>query len=439
MNHGVARRSVTRLYHVHRRWLAQRVAAGDTGPMDYIRFILRNWRLLGFGFVLSFGSSFGQTFFISLSSAEIRDSFGLTHGAFGLAFTVATLTSGVCLVWAGRLIDRLDLRLFSALVIGGLIAGMVALSFAGSLAALVVALFLLRFCGQGLMIHTTSTTMARYFDRDRGKALSIGLLGQPLGEAVLPIVAVGFIVAVGWRDAWALSAAGMITVSLLLVPWLLRGHGTRHREFLSRTLGDSGSTVSSGSETRQWSRGDVLRDPRFYLLAPVVLAFPFIGTGLFFHQVHIAETRGWPLELLASAFVIFAFARVMASLLFGPAIDRFGATRLVTLPLVPLIAALLAIMVSDSPLVPFIYLGSLGLSIGMLIPLLGAVWSELYGVLHIGAIKAMSTGIIVLGSATSPAIFGSLIDKGVTIGQISAFCLVYVVAAGLLVALRFRQ
>ena len=408
--------------------------------MQYLRFIVGNWRLLGFGFALSFGSSFGQTFYISLSSAEIRAEFGLSHGAFGLAFTIATLASGLALIWAGRQIDRLDLRLFTALVVGALVAAMAAFSVVGSVVALTLVLFLLRFCGQGLMIHTASTTMARYFDRDRGKALGVGLLGQPLGEAVLPLVGVGFIAAVGWRDAWGLSAAAMSAVCLLLLPWLLRGHGVRHREFLVRTAAAAGvSAAAAAAPVRQWTRAEVLRDPQFYVMMPMVLAFPFIGTGFFFHQVYIAETRGWPLELLASAFVGFAAMRVVTSLTFGPAIDRFGATRLVIWPLLPLGIALVAVIASESPLVPFVYLAAMGVSIGMLIPLLGALWAELYGALHIGAIKALSTAIVALGSATSPAIFGVLIDRGVSIGTIAALCLAYVLAAGAAAAWKFRR
>ncbi len=398
--------------------------------MEYLRFILRNWRLLGFGFAMSLGSSFGQTFFISLSSADIRAEFGLSHGQFGTAFTIATLASGISLIWAGRLIDRVDLRLFTFVVVVTLVGAMVAFSFVGSLVALVVTLFLLRFCGQGLMVHTSSTTMARYFDRDRGKALSIGMLGQPLGEAVLPLAAVAFIAAVGWRDAWLLTAVSMAAVCVVLLPWLLRGHDIRHREFLARTVGAGLSGAAVAKARRQWTRAEVMRDPRFYYMSTVVLAFPFIGTGLFFHQVYIADTKGWSLELLASAFIGFAVMRVVTSLVFGPAIDRYGAARLVTL---------VAVMISDSAAIPFIYLGALGISIGMLIPLLGALWTELYGALHIGAIKALSTGIVVLGSATSPAIFGVLLDHGISIERIAAGCLAYVILSGVLVAACFRH
>jgi MFS family permease len=211
--------------------------------MGYLRFIVQGWRLLGFGFVMSFGSSFGQTFYISLSGADLRAEFGLSHGGFGTAFTVATLASGVALIWAGRLIDRLDLRFFTFGVVGGLIGAMAALSFVTSIGALVGVLFMLRFCGQGLMVHTASTTMVRYFDRDRGKALSVAMLGQPVGEAALPLAAVAAIAAVGWRDAWLNAALIMATVCALLLPALLRGHGARHREFLARTAGDGKGTV----------------------------------------------------------------------------------------------------------------------------------------------------------------------------------------------------
>jgi MFS family permease len=401
--------------------------------MHYLRFIVHNWRPLAFGFVMTLGSSFGQTFYISLSSAYIRTDFGLSHGEFGMAFTVATLASGVSLIWAGRLIDVIDLRLFAFAVVAPLVGAMAALSVVDSLAALIVVLFVLRLCGQGLMVHTASTTMARYFSSDRGKALSVGLLGQPVGEAILPLAAVATIAAVGWRDAWLMTAVAMAAACAALLPWLLRGQGARHREFLVRTAGTGRPGDAAAPAPRQWTRAEVLRDPRFYLVSVVVLAFPFIGTGFFFHQVYIAEAKGWSLALLASAFIGFAVMRVAASLAFGPAIDRFGATRLVTLPLVPLVATLVCVMASDSPAVPFVYLGALGLSVGMLIPLLGALWTELYGALHIGAIKALSTAVVVLGSATSPAIFGALIDHGVSIERISAGCLAYVVLSGVAV------
>ena len=82
----------------------------------YVAFVRSNIRFLGFGMVLAVFSSFGQTFFISLFSGEFRAAFGLSHGEFGSIYSIATVASGLSIIWAGRLIDRYALRSFSLAV-----------------------------------------------------------------------------------------------------------------------------------------------------------------------------------------------------------------------------------------------------------------------------------------------------------------------------------
>ena len=403
--------------------------------MNYLRFLRDNWRFVGFGFIMSLSSSFGQTFYIALSGADIRAEFGLTHGGFGSWFAVATIASAASLIWLGRVIDRVDLRWYTLAVCGGMVVAMLVIASAPTIAILAVGLYLARLTGQGLMVHISTTSMGRYFAADRGKAVSVAAMGQSWGEAILPAVVVTSIAWLGWRGTW-FAAAALVAVALaVLVPWLMRGYGERHRAYLDRT-GQS-ATPSRGSGA-QWTRGEVLRDPRFYVIAAAVLSFSFIGTGLFFHQVHIASVKGWPLELLASAFVLFAVLKVVTSLAVGSLIDRFGSVPMLPVMLVPLAATLIAIAASDAAIVPFVYLGLLGVSVGILMPTQGSLWPELYGVVHLGAIRAMVAALIALTSATSPAVFGWLLDAGVSIETISLFCLAYVVASGGLVVWTFR-
>jgi MFS family permease len=404
--------------------------------MRYLLFLRDNWRFVGFGFVMSLSSSFGQTFYIALSGADIRAEFGLTHGGFGSWFAVATIASAATLVWLGRVIDRVDLRLYTAGACCGLIAAMLVIASAPTIAVLAVGLYLARLTGQGLMIHISSTSMGRYFEADRGKAVSVAAMGQSLGEAVLPAIVVAAIVMLGWRGTWYTAAAAATVALAVLVPWLMRGYGERHRAYIERSGRRSGQSQSSRA---QWTRGEVLRDFRFYVAAAAVVSFSFIGTGVFFHQVHIANVKGWPLELLASAFVLFAVLKVVTSLAVGTLIDRIGSVRLLPVMLLPLAAMLVAIAVSDAAIVPFVYLGLLGVSVGVLMPVMGALWPELYGVVHLGAIRAMMAALIALTSALSPAVFGVLLDAGVSIETISLFCLAYVVVSGALVMWTFRS
>ena len=115
---------------------------------NYIRFAVDNRRFLAFGFLVALSSSFGQTFFIGVFGPGLREEFGLTHGDWGLVYMAGTLASALVLPWSGRLIDRIDLRVFSAAVFIGLAAACFVMATTGHVAVLVLAIFLLRQFGQ---------------------------------------------------------------------------------------------------------------------------------------------------------------------------------------------------------------------------------------------------------------------------------------------------
>ena len=399
-------------------------------------FIVENRRFLAFGLLLTVFSSFGQTFYIALFSAEIRGAFDLSHGDFGQLYGLATLASGACLIWLGRKIDAVDLRLYSALASAGIVAACLFMSAVSSVALLWLAVFALRLTGQGLMTHTAATSMARYFDDRRGIAVSVASLGHSAGEAVFPLMAVALIAAIGWRETWVAVGLALAAVLVPLVLWTLKGHGERHRRYLERL---AAARRESAPAARQWSRRDVLRDPRFYLAMPAVQAPSFIGTGLFFHQVHLVETKGWSLAWFAGAFTAYAVATIAATLLAGAMVDRTSAVRLMRIHLLPMGLALGALAAFDHPYVAYVYLLLFGVSAGASLTVTGAVWAEVYGVAHLGAIRALTMALMVFSSALGPAVMGVMIDAGVGMEAIAAMCLALVVAATVLAVIAFRE
>ncbi len=389
----------------------------------YLRFLRASPRLLAFGFVLAFFSSFGQTFFIGLFNADIREAFALSHGGFGSIYSAATLVSGLSLPWLGRLVDEFDLRVYSYAVAVLLAAACFGLAAAQSALVLGLAIFGLRLGGQGLMSHVSVTSMARYFEGDRGKAVSVASAGHPLGEAVLPLTAVAVAGALGWRGAWTVFGAAVILVLVPLIAWTLRGHGERHRHHLAR-IGAMGTDLRG-----HWSRGEVVRDRRFRLILPAMLASSFIVTGLFFHGPHLAETKGWTLSWFAGSFAAYAVATVASALAAGPLIDRVGARRVVPFYLIPLGVALALLSALDHPLVAFAFMVTAGISTGANIIMAAALWAELYGTAHIGAIRAMVQALMVLSTAASPVAMGWLLDLGASMEAIALGCLAWVLAA----------
>ncbi len=390
-------------------------------------FLRAHARLLGFGVLMTYCSSAGQTFFISLFSGEIRGAFQLSDGEFGSLYSLGTLASAAVLLGAGRLIDRMPLQVFAAGVLVLLAAVCLLMGLAGNAVLLVCALFGLRFFGQGLASHSAIVAMGRYFEATRGRAVSIATLGHTLGEATLPAIAVAALALAGWREVWSGTAVVLIAV-VPLVFLLLKGQRARDEAFRRERAARSGD--DSGSVDR--TLGGALRDHGLWLRLPALLASPFIGTGLIFHQVHLCETKGWPLSLMAGSFTVYAACSLAALLLAGPLVDRFGARRLVPLALIPLVFGCLALAGSANPLVATLFMGLLGITTGIGAVLMGALWPELYGTTHLGAIRAFATSAMVFGTGLSPAVMGFFIDRGVAMEAIALASALYcVLASGL--------
>ena len=396
-------------------------------PAAYLIFVRNNARFLAFGFTMAFASSFGQTYFIGAFGPAVRAEFGLSHTAWGAIYMIGTLASAALLPWTGQQIDRLDLRRYATLVAAALILAAAVMALVPSAALLVVAIFLLRQSGQGLSTHVSSTAMARYFDSDRGKAVAVGSLGFSAGEMLLPFLAVLAIGAVGWRATYG-GVALILAFGLLPLIWfLLRGHDLRHSSHLERSS-QVGAPVS-----QSWSRAQVLRHKRFYLLLPALAAPSFIATALFFHHLTLAEVKGWSAAWITGSYWLYALGAVLASLASGPLVDRLTAVRVLPAFLLPMVCGLLVIALFDGAFWVWPYLLLLGVTGGVSYTAMTALWAEIYGVGHLGAIRSLMVAVSVFSSALGPVTVGAMMDAGISIEMICAgealYCLL---ASGLL-------
>lgn len=407
--------------------------------MRYAAFLRNDWRLLAFGFALTCFSGFGQTFFIGVFGGDLRETFSISHGEYGQFYMVATLASSATLLQVGRLLDHVDLRLFTALVCLGVSGACLLMSVAGTTLVLVLSLYALRLSGQGLMGHTAFTTMARYFDSERARAMSIAALGFSAGWALFPRTGDWLLERFPWQVAWRwVALAALLTVPLAL--WLLRGHGHRHERWRRRIDQDEAPPGTAPvARDRQWTRAEVLRDPRFYLLAPGLVAGPLLITGFVFHGVHLADAKGWGRAWLASCNAGLGIAAAVTSLLLGPLTDRFGARRLVRILLVPLSLSMLALALVRHPGGALGYMVMAGVNFGAATPVIGSLWADLYGVLHLGAIRALASAVMVLSTALAPFLMGVLFDAGLSIEQVAALAVAYTVLAAVLIEVAMRR
>lgn len=381
------------------------------------------------GIALSYLSSFGQNFFIAVFGGEIRQGFGLSNGQFGLLYTGVTLASAAALVWVGRFADRLAVSQAVAVTLGLLGGAALLLATTDQLVFLALALFMLRLFGQGMSMQLSATAVARWFGKgSRGKALGAAGIGNPIGEATLPLLAVMGMAAFGWRNVWLAAAVLLLLVALPALFWLVR-----RVERASPVVTEGGAAGDDGRVS--WSVSQVLRHPAFYLLLPGLLAPITVNVAVFFHQVALTEAKGWDPAWFVASYPVSAGATVAATLAAGWMIDRFGATRMLPFALFPMLAAVLLLASGSAPWVIPAYLALAGVAMGTVMPLQAAVLAEVFGVGHFGAIRAVLVACNVFLGAVGPGIAGVLSDAGVSFDT-QLYCMAgYVVVSGLLLIL----
>lgn len=372
--------------------------------MTMIAFVSRNAPWLAAGAMLTFLSSFGQTFFISIFAGEIRATFGLSHGAWGGLYSLGTGLSALAMIWAGALTDRFRVRALGSVVLVGLAGACLLMAVNPAVWALPVVIFALRFFGQGMTSHTAVVAMSRWFVATRGRALSVASLGFSAGEAILPILFVALMARIDWHLLWLVACV----ICLLGIPALIV---LLRQERTPQSMAESNSSL--GMNARHWTRGQALRHPLFWFMVPALLGPSSFNTAFFFHQVHFAEIKGWSHATLVAFFPAYTLFGIVAMLVSGWAIDRWGTARLMPVIQLPMVIAFLLFSVSHGPGIALLGFVFLAMTSGSTATVVNAFWAEFYGTAHIGSIKAMTAAVMVLGSAVGPGITGALIDAGI--------------------------
>jgi len=389
-----------------------------------------NKKVIIFGFIFTFFSSFGQSFFLGLFNAPIRKELGITHGQFGTIYASATICSSLLLIWAGKKIDDFKLLYYSLFVVILLSISSLLFSFINNIYFLAIGIFLMRFSGQGLMSHTSTTSISRFFDKSRGKALSTIWFGLSTAEFILPVFITYLIFLYSWRTVWQ----GIALLIIILLPIIIF-------KCIQTIKLDSREEDLSGNkkdQIKQWTRLEVIKDYKFYIVSLNMLAGPWIITGIFIYQSFISEAKGWNIFAIPKAFMFYSITSILSLILSGFLVDKFTSRKLIPIVNIPLLLSMLTLIFLEYDLSAYIFLGLIGITNGLANVLGSSTWAEIYGVKFIGSIKALTTALMVFSTAFGTALFGVLIDRGFSIERIALIGATYIVVS-LILLLIFRK
>ena len=380
-----------------------------------------NKKVLLFGFIFTFFSSFGQSFFLGIFNPSIRNELNITHGQFGTVYAIATICSSLTLVWFGKKIDEIKLFNYSLVVILLLSFSSFIFSLINNIYLLIFGVFLMRFSGQGLMSHTSSTTISRYFNKRRGKALSGIWFGLSSAEFVLPLLTVFLLSIYSWRSIWQFISILILFLLPLIIYYTIKNISIDSREgFADR---DSNNSIN----VKSWKRSEVLKDLKFYIISLNMLSMPWIATGVFIYQSFLAEAKFWGIYVIPKSFMIYSLTSIITLVISGFLVDKFTSRRLIIFMNIPLLLGLILLYLFDQPLIAYLFFGFMGISNGLANVMGSSTWAEIYGVRYLGGIKALTTSLMVFSTAFGTALFGVLIDSGFLLDQIMMICISYIV------------
>ncbi len=288
----------------------------------------------------------------------------------------------------------------------------------------------MRFSGQGLMSHTAATTISRFFEKSRGKALSAIWFGLSTAEFILPIFITYLIFLYSWRSVWQ----GIAILITILLPVIIY-------KCISTIKLDSREedTINKKKDIiKDWTRLEVIKDFKFYIVSLNMLAGPWIITGIFIYQSFITEAKSWSSFAIPKAFMIYSITSILSLILSGFLVDKFTSRKLIPIINIPLLLSMITLIFFQHELSAFIFLGLIGISNGLANVLGSSTWAEIYGVKYIGSIKALTTALMVFSTAFGTALFGILIDHGFTIENIALVSVAYI-ATSLILLLLFRK
>ena len=356
-----------------------------------------------------FASGPGQSHTFSVFLLPISEDLGISRTSVSSAYAFATLVAAFGLPHIGRLVDRHGVRMVLTGVGAAFGAAAVAFGAVSGFVLLTFGFAALRFFGQGSLMLCAGNLASQWFDRKRGLALSLTMLGFSLSVAVHPPLAQWLTEALGWRMAWVVM--GVATWLLLLPPVLLlvfdrpEALGLRP-DGADRSAATARSAAKHDGAAVGLSLPAARRTGAFWIILASNCSFSALVTAMFFHQVSVFEAQGLDATTAAFMFSISAGVMVLTIPLVGMLLDRYPTKPLYACALVSVSVALVAMSVVSDLLSAIVFGVLFGVANAAMHAHFTFVWPKFFGRKYLGSIQGVAQMAAVIGASVGPIPLG---------------------------------
>lgn len=380
--------------------------------LEIPKLIKKHPNYLGYSFLHFFFSGLGQSFLIGIFKPEIISSFKISNEEFSIFYGLSTLVSGLTLPFMGKLVDKVKIRYISVCCAILLACFTFCISITSSLPLLFIALFGLRFFGQGMLPLIGSTSIARHFVSERGRMLSIASLGMTLSEAILSGLVTYSISTWGWKPAYQTLGILLLLVFIPCVIILIKKNDSY--QFTPHVI--------------QNTHNEAFKIDMKFIILVATYAFPmFFLTGMFIHKDLVEYHLHFPKNTLSWGFIAYGSLRFMTNLSIGPIVDKFSGQKVFVFSLLPLVLGLTWLLWNKNPSLSFIYLGLAGITTSISSISSSTMWVELYGTQNLGKIKSIVSSVMIISTSLGTLLFGFILQYTPSMSFLIVPCILYII------------
>lgn len=378
------------------------------------------WKMLAIAAAAQFMSGPGQSYSVAAFKDPMRTGLGISETNYSLAYGFATLVSGLCLPFIGRIVDRFGARRILPIIACLLGLACFWMSHITTLAELYLSFSMLRSLGQGALTLIAMWIVGEWFCRRRGFAAALAGLGGSLSVMTLPLLNDLLIRWLDWQTGWIVLGIAVWVVIIPAAVVILRDRPEDLGLYPDGISPEAADTITSGVKLAaspdlqpieySWTIGQVVCDVTFWKLISVAATSGLVITGLMFHQVALLGSRGvtptWALGMISFQAVI----ATVCSLPTGWLTDRVAGRYLLSVAMVFLAAASCVVLVMPVVQLVILYATLIGLHGAILRSAGSVIWLNYYGRGNQGTIRGVAMSVMILAAALGPLSFAFSID-----------------------------
>ncbi len=364
----------------------------------------------GIGLLASFGPVVSFTFGVFI--APLSREFQWSRGEISVAFSLAMLMLGLFSPAIGRLVDRLGARrvILPATVLFG--ASLMALSRVEALWHLYIIYLVMGMVGGGTAPVPYSTVVSRWFDRRRGLALGVMMVGTGLGMFLMPSLAHGLIEAIGWRQAYVVLGGTVILLTLPVVGIVLKETPESmglHPDGVARGPAfEQREMIEAEREGVGWIHA--LRTRTFWLMIAAFFLISATVHGCLTHLAPLLTDRGVSPQQAAQATSLLGGAVLVGRVVTGYLLDRFFAPRVAFAFFSGALIGVLLLWSGATHEMAFLSAFLIGLGMGAEVDIIAYLVSRYFGLHAFGSIYGYAFAAYIFGGLAGPLVMGMGVD-----------------------------